>query len=456
MGLAYVMSLPAQTSEDRFRTSLKDVLSGIQEHYGIRIAYDEQDVKDKWVDYGPWRYRGDGEHALARVLAMFDLDAEKDASGTYQVRSFQYHERTPEEGVSDLHRLEGLYADRGAWEKRKAELQQAFRARLGLSGFPKRPASAPRLTALRKYKDYTVQNFSLETLPGVFICGSIYRPTKVKGRIPVVFNPDGHFDSARYRVDGQLRAANLARMGMLSVSYDLFGWWGESELQVMRHTHFRSHVQPLQVHNATMLFDWILSLPEADTSRVAITGASGGGSQTMLMTALDDRIKVSVPVVMMSSFFAGGCPCESGMGIHLCAGGTNNVEIAAMAAPRPQLVISDGQDWTRLVPVNDMPFLRRTYGFYGAQSGVRDVHFGNEGHDYGMSKRQAMYAFLDEQFGLKGAGLRNGEGIYPETGVVIEPHDNLRAFGPGGKDLPANALHGWEGIEKLVRTYMGE
>lgn len=446
----------AQTSEDHFRTPLKQVLEGIHDRYALRIEYDDDQVKDKWVDYGPWRYRGDGERTLTRVLAMFDMDAEKDASGVYHVRSFQYHERSPEEGLADLRRLEGLYSDKAGWEQRRAELQQGFRRILGLSGFPKKPASAPKLTPIRKYKDYTVQNFSLETLPGVYLCGSIYRPLKVKGRIPVVFNPDGHFDSARYRVDGQLRAANLARMGMLSVSYDLFGWWGESELQVMRHTHFRSHVQPLQVHNATLLFDWILSMPEADNARVAITGASGGGSQTMLMTALDDRIKVSVPVVMMSSFFAGGCPCESGMGIHLCAGGTNNVEMAAMAAPRPQLIVSDGDDWTRLVPQNDMPFLRRTYGFYGAQAKLQDVYLGKEKHDYGISKRQAMYAFLDEQFKLNGAGLRTPDGRYSETGVVIEPHDALRAFGPGGKDLPSTALHGWEAVEKLVISYMNQ
>jgi len=454
MGMAWCLPLFSQTSEDHFRSPLKEVLQGIHDRYGLRIEYDEEQVKDKWVDYAPWRYRADGEKTLDRILALSDLDAEKDASGTYHLRSFQYHERSPEEGVADLHRLEGLYADRMAWENRRAVLRKGFRERLGLDGFPKKPTSAPRLTPIRKYKDYSVQNFSIETLPGVYLCGSIYRPLKVKGRMPVVFNPDGHFDSARYRLDGQYRAANLARMGMLSVSYDLFGWWGESELQVMRQAHYSSHVQPLQVHNATMLFDWILSLPEADTSRVAITGASGGGSQAMLMTALDDRIKVSVPVVMMSSFFAGGCPCESGMGIHLCAGGTNNVEIAAMAAPRPLLIISDGQDWTRLVPVNDMPFLRRTYGFYGAGAQVTDVYLGKEGHDYGTSKRQAMYAFLDRVFRLNGAGVRTADGIYQETGVVIEPHDALRAFGPGGRDLPANALHGWEEVEKLVRAYM--
>ena len=95
----------------------------------------------------------------------------------------------------------------------------------------------------------------------------------------------------------------------------------------------------IQVLNSTRILDYLISLPEANAELVAITGASGGGSHTMLMTALDDRIKVSVPVVMLSCYFYGGCPCESGLPIHLCGKGTNNAEIAAMAAPRPQMVV---------------------------------------------------------------------------------------------------------------------
>jgi hypothetical protein len=107
--------------------------------------------------------------------------------------------------------------------------------------------------------------------------------------------------------------------------------------------------------NGMRILDWLLTLKDADPTRVGITGASGGGSQTMLLTAIDDRIKVSVPVAMMSSYHSGGCPCESGMGVHLCGEGTNNVEIASMAAPRAQMIISDGKDWT-VCPTNRISF----------------------------------------------------------------------------------------------------
>jgi hypothetical protein len=447
-------AVPAQTADEQFREPLGKVLEEIHARYGMDIHYDEGQVRDKWVTYARWRYRTDGEQTLTRILALNDMDFTRNAGGGYLLQAFSYHVQSPEEGLAQLKALSESSRTLAEWEARKQALRACIRETLGVGRFPSVPVSPPLLTPLRYYKDYTVQNFALETLPGVYICGSIYRPLKVKGRIPVVFNPDGHFERARYREDGQYRAATLARMGALSVSYDLFGWWGESVLQVGDSSHEKSFVQPLQVHNAELLFDYILSLKEADTSRVAITGASGGGSQSMLMTALDDRIKLSVPVVMMSSWFAGGCPCESGMGIHLCAGGTNNVEIASMAAPRPQLVISDGQDWTRFVPVNDMPFLKRIYGLFGSGPAVESVFLEQEGHDYGSSKRQPMYAFINEHFHLDTRAIRKEDGHYDESGVVIEPDDLMKAFGPGGKGLPSHAVMGWTSIEAMVRGYM--
>jgi hypothetical protein len=112
------------------------------------------------------------------------------------------------------------------------------------------------------------------------------------------------------------------------------------------------------------------------------------------MTALDDRIKLSAPVVSVSSYFYGGCPCESGMPVHQCGGGTDNVELAAMAAPRPQLLVSDGQDWTANMPEHDFPYLKKMYGYYGAENMVENVHLPSEGHDFGPSKRFPLYGSL--------------------------------------------------------------
>jgi hypothetical protein len=236
-------------------------------------------------------------------------------------------------------------------------------------------------------------------------------------------------------------------MGAMAFSYDLFGWDGESQLQVKPEDHRRSLVQSIQSLNAILILDYLLSLPDADTNRVAITGASGGGSQTMLLAAIDDRIKLSVPVVMLSSYHSGGCPCESGMGIHLCAGGTNNAEIASMAAPRPQLVISDGQDWTQHVPENEFPFLQMVYGYYRKTDLVKNVHLAKEGHDYGLSKRAAMYEFIAQQFRLD-IGAITKENKIDESGITIEKDSALFVFGEKGEKLPANALKGFENISK--------
>ncbi|HVM87966.1 MAG TPA: acetylxylan esterase [Puia sp.] len=444
----------SQTLDTEFKEPLKEVLSEIQSQYKISIDYNDELVKDKWVTYARWRFKPDVEQTLTNVLSMNDIVFEKQSPGKYKLSSFEYYVKKPEEGVEQLKMLAASYNNKAEWENRKDELRACIMSKLAIKKFPDHITSAPILTKKRIYQDYSVQNFALETLPGVYICGSIYKPKKIKGKIPVVFNPDGHFDGARYRPDCQYRAATLARMGMISVTYDLFGFKCESLLQVPEWAHYRSHIQPLQVISAMRIFDFILSMKEADKTRVAITGASGGGSQTMLMTALDDRIKLSVPVVMMSSYFAGGCPCESGMGIHLCGGGTNNVEIAAMAAPRPQLVISDGEDWTKYFPVDDFPYLQRVYNFYGASNNTENVFLATEGHDYGPSKRQAMYTFVAKHFKLNPSWLKNTDGSYSEKGVVIEKEDAMKTFGADGSGLPANALKGWDKIEALIKHYM--
>jgi sugar phosphate isomerase/epimerase len=150
--------------------------------------------------------------------------------------------------------------------------------------------------------------------------------------------------------------------------------------------------------------------------------------------------------VMVSSYHSGGCPCESGMPVHLCGGGTNNPEIAAMAAPRPQLVVSDGKDWTAHVPQIEFPYLQKMYGYYGKQSLVKNVHLPDEGHDFGFSKRKPLYDFLAEHFKL--------DNRIDETKVTIEEESALYVFGKNGEKLPANAIKGFENLQKLFATYI--
>jgi hypothetical protein len=441
----------SQTSDDAFKEPLKEVLTKIEQQFDVKIRYDSNLVKNRWVTYAEWRFRPDVEKTLSNVLASQDLAFAPDGEKKYKIQPFQYHLKTVDEGKAQLGYLSGLYHDEKTWEARKAVLKDCIINTLKLKHVAARPASPPILTSIRKFDGYTVQNIAIETLPGLYACGSLYCPAKSKGKIPVVLNPDGHFSRGRYREDCQYRCAMLAKMGAMAFSYDLFGWDGESLLQVKSTDHRRAMVQSIQALNATRILDYLLSLKDADTSRVAITGASGGGSQTMLMAAIDDRITLSVPVAMLSSYHSGGCPCESGMGIHLCAGGTNNAEIAAMAAPHPQLAITDGKDWTQHVPENEFPFLQRIYGFYGKEALVKNVHLANEGHDYGPSKRKAMYAFIAAQFGLNANAVKDNEGNFDESKVTIEKENALYVFGDNGERLPPNALKSYEEIVDVFK-----
>ena len=195
--------------------------------------------------------------------------------------------------------------------------------------------------------------------------------------------------------------------------------WGESADEVGAEAHHTSEAHVMQAYNGLRILNLLLSNKDIDQERVGVNGGSGGGTQTVLLSVLDKRFTASCPVVSMSSWFDGGCPCESGMPIHLSGGGTCNAELAAMFAPKPMMVVSDGGDWTSTTPEVEFPYLQRIYGFYGKQHLVSNVHLPDEGHDFGVNKRQAVYDFFVSVFGLDSSKQ-------DETLVTIEKEQTLR------------------------------
>lgn len=440
----------AQTVEENYRKPMKEVLAQIETRFQVKLNFKEKLVSGLSVNYAQWRFKDDVETTLQAVLGPLDLIFSKSDNGAYTIEPFQYHRRLPEDGQKHLNRLLTLYPTLQDWEKRKSGLRECFLSTLGLSPLPEKVNSNPIFANKRQLNGYIAENVAIESLPGVFVSGTLYRPLKGKGPFPAVMLAQGHGEVQHYGESSQLLGATLARMGAVVFSYDMFAK-GEEGLQFAFEDHQTILAPTMQTLNSIRILDFLSALPYVDPKKIGMTGASGGATQTFVMTALDTRIAVSAPVVMVSSWFFGGCPCESGMPIHSCGEwGTNNVEIAAMAAPRPMLVVSDGGDWTEHVPEFEFPYLEKVYNLFGKPEMVENVHLEKENHDYGPSKRQAVYQFLAKQFELNINAVKAASGEVDESKSVVETKSAMLVFGDKGERLPSYAIHGIEKLKMLL------
>ncbi len=421
--------------------SLAEMLERVGKRFGVRVRCKRFDADTVRVAFAESRLR---PYSLVETLdnLLRPLDLVWSGGKTVTVQPYEYYRRTPADGAKLLAWLSAQYADRDAWEQRRDVLLTEAREALALEPFVRGLVARPLVRLGRKvaHDGYTTQNYALETLPGLYVCGTIYAPVR-RGRHPLIVSPAGHWEGGRCRPDQQLRMATFARMGAVAVDMDIFGW-GDSERQTGREVHTAPYSMQVQALWSKAVTDWVLaSRRDIDRKRMAATGGSGGATHALLLALSDDRFAVLAPVVHLVSHFDGGCPCESGRPVTLAGGGSCTPELLAAAmAPRPVLTVSDGGDWTATYPELEYPFLRRIWGFYGAEEQVRNVHLPDERHDYGPSKRRAVYEFFAETLGLDLAQA-------DETRVELQPEQALRSFADA---LPDGAICSREELERII------
>jgi dienelactone hydrolase len=334
------------------------------------------------------------------------------------------------------------------WDARRLALRHQILSAAGLDPLPPRAPLNPQVTGRMVRPGYTIENVALETLPGFWVAGNLYRPT-TPGPHPAVLHPHGHWNYGRLENSDNYSAPSLAitlaRNGFVVFAYDMVGYNDSNQI-----THrFRSDAQylwsfhplGLQLWNGIRIADYLEKLPDVDPHRLAMTGASGGGTQTFLLTAVDDRIAVSAPVNMVSFIMQGGCVCENAPRLRL---DTNTVEIAAMMAPRPMLVVAATGDWTKNVPKEEFPALQKVWALYGKTDLVEAVQI-DAPHNYNKASRAPVYEFLRKHL------TPNAPPII-EKGVAVENvADMLVWYGqprPGGMRNLEHLFGDWKTLSR--------
>lgn len=354
---------------------------------------------------------------LGRLLEVARGDVESASPSEDRRRG---HSRSNQEGADFQ-----APATADAWRDRAAHLREQMRVTLGLWPEPPKTPLNPRVFGVIERDGYTIEKVVLETLPGFTLSGNLYRPadSQKTGKKPAILCPHGHWKEGRVVEEVQQRSIRWAKLGAVVFAYDMVGY---NDSKPFPHEFLNDRLRrwgyslaTLQTWNSIRALDWISTLPDVDPARIGCTGASGGGTQTFLLTALDDRIKVAAPVVMVGEGFQGGCVCENAAGLRH---GTDNVEFAALAAPRPMILVGATGDWTKNTMPRVFPAIRGAYSLTGPMDRLEAVVF-DYPHNYNQTSRNAVYAFMGRHL----LGIEDAESTR-EKDQTIEEAEVLLTF----------------------------
>jgi dienelactone hydrolase len=329
-------------------------------------------------------------------------------------------------------------ATKDAWNDRAKQVRTQLQVATGLWPMPEKTPLNPTIHGKIERDGYTVEKVFFASMPGHYVSGSLYRPTaEFRGKRPGVLCPHGHWQNGRFyenseanakkeiasgaektmegaRYPLQARCAQLARMGCVVFHYDMVG---NADSKAIAHTAgFKDaeaelrlqNFMGLQTWNSIRSLDFILSLPDVDSARIGVTGASGGGTQTFMLDALDDRPTAAFPAVMVGTAMQGGCVCENCSYLRI---GTGNVEIAGLFAPKP-MAMSGAHDWTIDIETKGLPELKQLYKTLGAEDHVAAKCLPQFEHNYNQVSREMMYGWFDKHL-LGGSGTVKEEPFKP-------------------------------------------
>lgn len=319
---------------------------------------------------------------------------------------------------------------------------------LGLWPLPPKTPLNPVIHGLIDKGEYTIQKVYFESMPGHYVTGNLYRPKGKPGKLPAILNPHGHWQDGRMYDAGEAAAlaeikgggekflmnarypmqaipVGLVRLGCIVFMYDMVGY---ADSKAVGHND-RAFTSPeaigrlqsifgLQTWNSIRALDFLETLPDVDRTRIGVTGASGGGTQTFMLGAIDDRPAVAFPAVMVSTGMQGGCICENAPLIRV---GSSNVEIAAMFAPRP-LGMTGADDWTKEIETKGLPELKRHYALFRSENNVMAKCFPQFKHNYNQVSRELMFSWFNRHFAL-GATDTNERPIDPVPPAQLSVFD---------------------------------